>query len=103
MVARDITERKRVEAALRLKEERFRVVFKGAPVVVFTQNLELRYTWINSPVLAWEHQSIGHTDAEIVGGEEGARLTDIKQEIFRTGVGSGTEISVAFEGIISIL
>jgi hypothetical protein len=35
-----------------------------------TQDLQLRYTWINSPALAWEHhQSIGHTDAEIVGGE----------------------------------
>ena len=50
-VARDITKHKQAEAALRLSEERFRVALKGAPVVVFTQDLQLRYTWINSPVL----------------------------------------------------
>jgi PAS domain S-box-containing protein len=99
VVARDITERRRAEAALRLSEERFRVALKGAPVVVFTQDLELRYTWIHSPVLVWD-QSIGHADAEIVGGEEGARLTAIKQEVLRTGVGSRTEISVTFEDVM---
>ena len=51
-VARDITKRKQKEVALRLSEERFRVALKGAPVVVFTQDLQLRYTWINSPVLS---------------------------------------------------
>ena len=100
-IARDITERKRAEAALRLSEERFRVALKGAPVVVFTQDLELRYTWINSPVLAWARQDyIGKTDDQIVGGEDGARLTAIKQEALRTGVGSRIEVNVAFEGVM---
>jgi PAS domain S-box-containing protein len=99
-VARDITKHKQAEAALRLSEERFRVALKGAPVVVFTQDLQLRYTWINSPVLAWNRQDyVGKTDAEIVGDEEAARLTAIKQEVLRTGVGSHTEVSVAFEGV----
>jgi PAS domain S-box-containing protein len=100
-VARDITKHKQAEAALRLSEERFRVALKGAPVVVFTQDLQLRYTWINSPVLAWNRQDyIGKTDAEIVGDEEAARLTAIKQEVLSTGLGSRTEVSVAFEGVI---
>ena len=100
-IARDITERKQAEAALRLSEERFRVALKGAPVVVFTQDLQLRYTWINSPVLAWERQDyLGKTDAEIIGGEEATRLTAIKQEVLRTGVGSRTEVSVAFHGVL---
>jgi len=34
-----------------------------------------------------------------VGGEEGARLTAIKQEVLRTGVGSRTEVSTVFEGV----
>jgi PAS domain S-box-containing protein len=100
-VARDITKHKQAEAALRLSEERFRVALKGAPVVVFTQDLHLRYTWINSPVLAWDRQDyIGKTDAEIVGGEDAARLTAIKQEVLRTGMGSRAEVSVAFEGVL---
>jgi PAS domain S-box-containing protein len=100
-IARDITKRKRAEAALRLSEERFRIALKGAPVVVFTQDLQLRYTWINSPVLAWNRQDyIGKTDAEIVSDEDAARLTAIKQEVLRTGVGSRTEVSVSFEGVM---
>jgi PAS domain S-box-containing protein len=100
-IARDITKRKQAEAALRLSEERFRVALKGAPVVVFTQDLELRYTWINSPVLAWSRQDyVGKTDSEIVGDKEAAHLTAIKQEVLRTGVGSRTEASVAFEGVM---
>jgi PAS domain S-box-containing protein len=98
--ARDITRRRQAEAALRLSEERFRVALKGAPVVVFSQDLRLRYTWINSPVLAWERQGyLGKTDAEIIGGEEGARLTAIKQEVLRTGKGSRTEVTVTFDDI----
>jgi PAS domain S-box-containing protein len=98
--ARDITRRMQAEAALRLSEERFRVALKGAPVVVFSQDLRLRYTWINSPVLTWERQGyLGKTDAEIIGGEEGARLTAIKQEVLRTGMGSRTEVTVTFEDI----
>ena len=59
----------------------------------------MRYTWINSPVLAWAEQDyLGRTDAEIVGGEEGARLTAIKQEVLRSGRGTRTETEVTFQG-----
>ena len=99
-IARDITKRKQAETALRLSEERFRIALKSAPVVVFTQDRQLRYTWINSPVLAWNRQDyVGKTDAEIIGDEKAARLTAIKQEVLRTGVGSRSEVSVAFEGV----
>src|SRR5262245_20671889 len=65
---RDITNKKRIDESLRLREERFRVALQNSPVVVFNQDLELRYTWINSPVLAWASQDCrGHTDAEIIG------------------------------------
>ena len=99
VIARDITRQKLAEEALRQSEERFRVALDCAPVVVFNQDLELRYTWINSPILAWaEHDWLGCTDAEIVGGEEGARLTAIKQEVLRSGQGKRAEIKVTFHG-----
>ena len=88
-----------IEETLRVSEERFRVALKSSPTVVFNQDLELRYTWINSPVLAWAEQDyIGKTDAEIVGGEDGARLTAIKEGVLRDGIGTRTEVAVTFQG-----
>ena len=96
---RDVTERKRTDEALRISEERFRLALKQSPVVVFNQDQELRYTWINSPVLAWAVEGyVGQTDAEIVGGEEGARLMAIKQGVLKSGIGTRTEATVTFQG-----
>jgi hypothetical protein len=95
----DITERKRMDEALRVSEERFRVALKNSPVVVFNQDRELRYTWINSPVLAWAVEGyVGQTDGEIVGGDEGARLMAIKQGVLESGIGTRTEATVTFQG-----
>jgi len=58
VVARDITSQKQADEALRLSEERFRVALKNAPVVVFSQDVQLRYTWINSAALAWPERTI---------------------------------------------
>lgn len=96
-MAHDVTERKRAEAALQKSEERFRVALKNSPVVVFNQDLELKYTWINAPVLGWAQQEyLGRTDAEIIGGEDGDRLTAIKQAVLQSGVAARTEVSLTF-------
>jgi PAS domain S-box-containing protein len=98
-IARDITEQRRAETALRESEERFRVALKTSPTVVFNQDRDLRYTWINSPVLAWAAQdSIGHTDLEVLGRDEGERLEAIKRQVLQSGVGTHTETSVTFQG-----
>ena len=117
VVARQITSHKQAEAALRLSEERLRVALKHAPVVVFTQDLQLRYTWITPPVMAWDYRNllgrtddescgawdlrsfVGCTDAEIFGEERGERLTALKEEVLRTGVESRTEVTLTFEGV----
>ena len=56
VIARDITDRKRIEVDLRQSEERFRVALKNAPVRVFNQDLDLRFTWINSHNMTWARQ-----------------------------------------------
>ena len=99
VVARDVTKQKQAEAALRLSEERLRVALKNAPVVVFTQDLQLRYTGITPPVMTWDHRNyIGYTDLELFG-EQGARLMAIKQKVLRSGVGYHDEFSITFEGV----
>jgi len=85
--------------ALRESEERFRVALKNSSVVVFNQDHELRYTWINPPVFAWAGQHcLGRTDAEIVGGEEGVRLMALKQDVLQRGIGTRTETTITFNG-----
>ena len=96
-VVEDITERRRLDEALRTNEERFRVALKNSPIVVFNQDRELRYTWINGPVLAWAEQDyIGRTDLEIVGGPEGERLMAIKRGVLESGVATRAEAIVTF-------
>jgi PAS domain S-box-containing protein len=107
VIARDITQQRQAHDALHLSEERFRVVLKNKPVVVFTHDLRLRYTWIRSSVLALNpnlpvgtaaQEYLGRTDAEIFGGEDGERLTAIKEEVLRTGIESHTECTVTLKG-----
>jgi PAS domain S-box-containing protein len=102
LVARDITQQRRDQEALRLSEERFRAALKSAPVMVFSQDLELRYTWmnsINSAVLALAQEDyIGRSDSGIFGSEEAARLTAIKEQVLRTGIDSHAEVTVMLKG-----
>jgi PAS domain S-box-containing protein len=95
----DITARKDLEARLREHEERFRVALQNSPVVVFNQDCELRYTWINSAVLGWADQDyLGRTDLEILGEADGQRLTAIKRAVLESGVGKRVETTVTFRG-----
>ena len=95
----DITARKLLEHRLQEQEERFRVALEHSPVVVFNQDCDLRYTWINSPVLAWaEQDSIGRTDREIVGGPEAEELMAIKRAVLDSGVRRRKETVVTFNG-----
>ncbi len=95
----DITEKRRIEAEIRASAERFRVALQNSPIVVFNQDLDLRYTWINSPVADWKERGwLGKTDAEIVSNaEDAARLTAIKRRILETGRSTREEIPVRFQ------
>jgi PAS domain S-box-containing protein len=100
VVARDITSQRQVEKALRLSEERFRVAVKNAPLVLFTQDLHLRYTWMSSSALGLTLEDyLGRTDAEIFGGDDGAHLAGIKEEVLRTGIESNAEVTITLKGV----
>jgi signal transduction histidine kinase len=68
-------------------------------VVIFNQDRELRYTWINTPVLSCAKQDyLGRTDEEIVGGTEGQKLMELKRAVVDSGVGIRSEAVVTLKG-----
>ncbi|HEY9829708.1 MAG TPA: PAS domain S-box protein [Stenomitos sp.] len=97
----EIAERQQMEEALRSSEQRFRVALQNSPTFVFSQDRELRYTWIYSPNPETQIQRvIGQSDAEIMAPEDAKRLTAIKQRVLTTGVGTREEVFVTVKGEI---
>jgi PAS domain S-box-containing protein len=60
-VARDVTERKRVEAELKDSEEKFRTLFEAAPIAAALQSADGTYLQVNA---AYERM-VGYTDKEL--------------------------------------
>ena len=91
----DITRRRRVEEAVVESEERFRVVLKNSPVVLFNQDRDLRYTWIYNPSRGYSVDEVeGKTDAELLSAEDAERLTRVKRRVIETGTSAREEVEL---------
>jgi PAS domain S-box-containing protein len=67
-VCQEITEQKQTELALRQANERLDMALKSTPIVLFTQDRHLHYTWIYNPAPGFSEVSVlGRHDAELVG------------------------------------
>jgi PAS domain S-box-containing protein len=104
-IQRDVTERvkaedgkRKAERTLAESEERFRVALLDSPIMVFSQDRELRYTWIYNPQLYWQNEALGRTDAEIIGRKEAAKLVELKQSVLKTGVALRKEVVIPHDG-----
>lgn len=96
---KEITERILANKALKESEERMHVALKNSPIVVYNQDMELRYTWIYNPNPAFTvEQILGKTDFEILTPEDAAKVTVIKQQVLETGVSTRQEIQFTIEG-----
>ncbi len=92
----DVTERKQAEAALRLTNDRFELAVKASKVVLFQQDLELRYRWIKNPVPGFDgSEVVGKRDADLMErAEEAALAKALKEEVIRSGVGKRQEMLI---------
>ena len=87
---KEVTDRKQAE-------ERFNIALKNSPITVFTQDSDLRYTWVYNPTLDFDASlDLGKTDLEILPLEEAQKLTALKQQVLDDGIGAHEEISVSF-------
>lgn len=78
-IARDITDRRRAEHALRESEQRFQVFMDNLPAVAWVKDSAFRYTYLNSPfekmVGKGPRQMMGRTDFEVDWPEGGGEIT----------------------------
>ncbi|WP_437983153.1 PAS domain-containing hybrid sensor histidine kinase/response regulator [Sorangium sp. So ce117] len=94
-----VAQRLRAEQALRVNEERFRKALRGSPVMVFTQDRDLRYTWMHNSFGKSEREVLGKTDGEVLEDPEAARSLDrTKRDVLASGVGQRREIAVRAGG-----
>src|SRR5262249_16422654 len=55
--------------------------------------------WLYKPVREWTGQNfIGKTDAEILGEEAAARMTEVKKAVLESGVGTRTQVPISYHG-----
>ena len=75
----------------------FRKTLEGSQVIVFTHDLDLRYTWIYNPAGTFTpEQVLGRTDAELLPDPDGAaRLMAIKRRTMQTEQTQQGEISIS--------
>jgi PAS domain S-box-containing protein len=85
---RDVTEKKRIEDALRSSVARFEIALKGARASVMEQDRDLRLTWFYSPVLlsAEAETALGKTDFELLPRYEAERTTALKRRVLESGM-----------------
>jgi signal transduction histidine kinase/ActR/RegA family two-component response regulator len=75
-------------------QDGFEAALRRAPVVLFTQDHELRYTWVHNAVFDTPEGIVGKTDADLFPRSTAVQLTRIKQAVLDTGQGRRTEIRV---------
>jgi PAS domain S-box-containing protein len=86
--------------AARLSEERFRTALRAAPIFVFGQDRDLRYTWYHSACETRQSRlELGKRDDQVYENPDDAqRLTAIKQRVLDTGKGTRQEITLQIGG-----
>lgn len=90
----DISEQKKAEDALRISELRLSTALKGSPVVVFSQDCELRYTWVYNPSPGFKVEDVlGKRDDGIYSPEDSSLFMAIKRAVLASGAGRRDEVT----------
>jgi PAS domain S-box-containing protein len=87
-------ELQRANESLQESEQRFRVALIGTPIIMFNQDLDLRYTWIYNAEGYADQPVVGKTDADLFPSEDAMRLTALKLRVMAAGLLTREEVSV---------
>ena len=97
--ARNVTERRAAENAVRIEEQRLRVALRCANIAVFNQDCDLRYTWsFNTHSLPYAEALIGKADEEVLLPDSAAKAMAFKRQVLETGQGDRVEMVIESNG-----
>lgn len=98
---RDITDLKRAEESLRITNQRFDLAVKCSQVVLWQQDLELRFTWLHNAAPGIDGSNpVGKRDADLLElAEDADVIVALKREVIRSGVGLRQEFSPQIQGV----
>ena len=95
----DITERRRTEDALRANEQLMKVALAPINMAVFSQDKDLKYTWMYQPQLGYRTEDVlGKTDADLLPRDASEIIERIKRNVVETGTAAHEEVSVHWRG-----
>jgi nitrogen fixation negative regulator NifL len=83
--AKDVTQNRHTEKALREGEARFRLALKNAPVSVAAQDKDLRFIWAYNQRTVNPLELIGKTDTDIFPPDVAAWTMGLKRQVLETG------------------
>jgi PAS domain S-box-containing protein len=76
-----------------LLKARFETALRGGNVHAFSQDRDLRYTWVYSPHDESVAEMIGRTDHEVLPASERDEIIALKQKVIQTGMPQDCEVS----------
>ncbi|OGS91577.1 MAG: hypothetical protein A2061_08030 [Gallionellales bacterium GWA2_59_43] len=95
----DFTETKRVQQALWNSTEHLRRVMTHTPLTIFSQDIDLRYTWVLNTFCGLSaEEMLGKTDVELFGDEAVAELVGLKQAAMQERATQRGEITLQHSG-----
>jgi PAS domain S-box-containing protein len=91
----DLQERKQIEQTLNETRNRFHLVLDHSPVMVFTTDRNLRYTWVYHPWPGYSPEDLlHHRDDEILPEGWSEDLNALKQSVLDGGQGHRGEVRI---------
>lgn len=95
---KSIHQQQKVEEDLRYSEERFRIALSNSPIVVFNQDVNLKYTWIYNPGFGLiPEEVLGKSDYDLFSAKDAEKLTEWKRQVLDTGMGIKEEVMIGEE------
>jgi two-component system, sporulation sensor kinase E len=98
----EVDELQQARDALRASEERIRVALKNLPVILYSTDRQLRYTWIQRAHKAYPPERIlGRRDIDL-DPEKFREVNQFKRSVLESGVAGRQEIVLVIDGKVEI-